>query len=387
MNKKINILCVSLLITIGLFIYLTIHHYSVKLGLAGNGLCNINEKLNCDAAATSSFAEIFGIPVAIFGGTFHSLVMAFVLFIKFDWAENEIYGLTTLRFLLICAAVTSIIMGFISAFYLRVYCPFCIATYVMSFLNLALGWNLFKTEQKLLLQNYLNRYRSHLILLVSIPLLAWAVSGMMQENNGLAEIRKVVPEKIMQWKSSPQQDFNPSEGLIRKGTDSKVTLVEFADFKCPHCRTASITIDSFLKGNPQVTFIFKPWPLDGTCNKAVTSKGDGTRCTLAAWSLCAEKIGQKGWDMHHWIFKNQEELFQITDLKKYLPQIEKDLALDTAQLMACSDANDTYERIQRLSEEGTKAGLSATPTIFMNGKKLPYGQFLDVLQSAAAEIK
>lgn len=387
MNKKINILLISLVFTLGLFIYLTLHHYSVKLGLSGNSLCSINEKLNCDAAATSSFSELFGIPLAVLGGTFHLLLFSFVLFVKFDWVEKSIYSLSTLRFFLVTAAITSLVMGFISAIYVKVYCPFCIATYLFSFINLALGWNLFPTSEKLKIQNYLIAYRSHLILLISIPFLSWMISGMLQENNGLSEIKKMIPEKIFQWKSSPEYTFNLNEGLIHKGLDSKVTVIEFADFKCPHCKSAATTIDSFLKGNPNITFIYKPWPLDGTCNSAVPSKGDGTRCTLAAWTLCAEKNEQRGWDVHHWIFKKQEELFQVSDLKSYLPELEKELKINIEKLAACSDSNETYELIHRLSEEGTKALVNGTPTIFMNGKKLPYGQFLDVLKSAASEIK
>lgn len=392
MNKKLNTLFLTLLITIGLFIYLTLHHYAVKLGLSGNSLCSINEKLNCDAAATSSFSELLGIPVAILGASFHLILFGFILFLKFDWFEKGPYSLATLRFLLLLAAVTSVVMGIISVVYVKVYCPFCMATYLFSFINLVLGWNLFSNTsqsikpEKLQFLNYFTIYRSHLILLLTIPVLAWVVNGMLQENYGLTEMKKIIPEKIMQWRASPEYTFNPAEGLIKKGSDSKVTLVEFADFKCPHCKNASTTIDAFLKGNPKVTFIFKPFPLDGSCNKAISTKGDGTRCTLAAWTLCAEKNEQRGWDVHHWIFEKQEELSQVVDLKPYLAELEKDLKINAAQLASCSDSTETYELMYRLAEEGNKAQVSGTPAIYMNGKKLPYGQFLDILKTAAQEF-
>ncbi len=386
MNKKLNALLLTLLITIGLFIYLTMHHYAVKLGLSGNSLCSINEKLNCDAAATSSFSEFLGIPVAILGAAFHFILFGFILFLKFDWLEKGPYSLATLRFLLLLAAVTSIVMGFISAVYIKVYCPFCIATYLFSFINLALGWNLFVSTDKINAANYFTAYRSHLVLLLAIPALAWVVNGMLQENYGLAEMKKLIPEKIMQWKASPEYAFNPAEGLIKKGSESKITLVEFADFKCPHCKNAATTIDSFLKGNPKVTFIFKPFPLDGSCNKAIPTKGDGSRCTLAAWTLCAEKNEQRGWDVHRWIFEKQEQLSQVVDLKPYLVELEKDLKINGAQLATCSDSSETYDLMYRLAEEGNKAQVSGTPTIYMNGKKLPYGHFLDILKTATLDI-
>ncbi|OFZ32025.1 MAG: hypothetical protein A2622_12395 [Bdellovibrionales bacterium RIFCSPHIGHO2_01_FULL_40_29] len=289
--------------------------------------------------------------------------------------------------MLAVGAVTSLVMGVISVFIINVGCPFCMGTYVFSFLNLFLGWNLFKSQEKLNAQNYFSEYRSHLIFLVAIPILAWTFSAMIQQKFGLDEVKRLIPEKLMQWQSSPEQSFSLTDGLVRQGTESKIVLVEFADFKCSHCKTASKTIELFLQGNPQVTFIYKPWPLDGTCNKTIPSKGDGSRCTLAAWALCAEKTQKRGWDVHHWIFSKQNELNEVSDLKPFLVELEQDLGIDTAAISQCADTSETYDIIARTSDEGARAQVQGTPTIYMNGKKLAYGQFLDVLKAAAAEIK
>ncbi len=387
MNKKTNLLLACLLVSTGLFVYLTSHHYAVKMGLSENSLCTISASLNCDAAATSEFSEVSGIPVAILGGVFSFLLFGLVLFLKFDWVERSVFALTTVRFMLLTAAITSVLMGLITLIYIKVACPFCIGTYILSFLQLFLGWRLFETNEKLELPNYFSEYKSHLIFLICVPALAWVFSGMMKQKYGLDEVQKLAPEKLIQWKASPLQTFNLTDGLIKSGTDSKITLIEFADFKCSHCRTTSQTIESFLKGNPKITFIFKPFPLDGVCNKGIPNKGDGTRCTLAAWALCAEKTQKKGWDVHHWIFENQQKLSAVTDLKPYLAELETELKIDTAALTQCSESSETYDMINRTSDEGAKAEVQGTPTIFMNGRKLPYGQFLDILKAAAAEIK
>lgn len=387
MNKKINLLLVSLFVTFSLFIYLTIHHYAIKLGLSGDAICSISATINCDAAATSSFAEIFGIPVAIFGGIFSLFLFGFVLFLKMDWMQKSPQALMTLRFMLGSAALVSLVMGLISLLIVKVICPFCTATYLFAFINLYLGWNLFKPLDKFSFNPYFSTYRSHIIFLLCIPLFSWMCSGMISENYGLSEIKKMIPEKLYQWRNGQQYTFNLNDGLVIKGTEDKITIVEFADFKCPHCKVASKTIDLYLKGNPQVTFVFKPYPLDGACNKAIPNKGDGSRCTMAAWTLCAEKTQKRGWDMHHWIFEKQEELFQVADLKPYLPEIEKDLKIDTKAIVACADSNETYEAISRAADEGTNAKVEGTPTIYMNGKKLPAGQLVDVLKAAASEVK
>ncbi|MFZ3229294.1 MAG: thioredoxin domain-containing protein [Pseudobdellovibrio sp.] len=390
MTKKINLLLICLFLTLSTFVYLTIHHYSVKLGLSGSSICSINDKINCDAAAASSFAEVLGIPIAILGGIFTLFLFGIVFFIKMNWIEKSNYVLSTLRLMILSSALASLAMGLISLIFVKVICPFCTVSYFFSFINLYLGWNLFVLENKkdgFFLLNYFNEYKSHLIFLACIPLFSWISTGLIQDTYGLSEIKKIIPEKLYQWRSSAEYPFNQAEGLIHKGSQQKVTIVEFADFKCPHCKAMANTMELFLKGNPGVTFIYKPYPLDGSCNKALAAnKGDGSRCTLAAWALCAEQTQQRGWDMHHWIFEKQDELSQVSDLKPYLASLEKDLKIDTQKLIACSESNETYELISRLANEGTQAQVEGTPTVYVNGKKLPAGQIFDVLQAAVNEV-
>lgn len=384
MTKKSNLLIVSLLITIGLFIYLTLHHFALKVGLGGDSLCTISSSINCDAVATSTFAELAGIPIAILGGVFTFILFCFVGFYSLGFAEPSIYLRTTVRGMLISAAVVSVVMGTISTFVVKVACPFCIGTYLLSFLNLFLGWNLIKDAgDKLVLKNYLGQYKSHIVALALIPFFSWVTTGMIEKNYGLDELNKYVPSWIAQWKAGTEYAFDNNVGLTNNASNPKYTLVEFADFKCPHCKTASQTIHTFLKGRTDVLFVFKPYPLDGNCNDGVTHKGDSSRCSLAAFALCAEKIAQKGWQMHDWIFERQERIISVNDAKSLLPEIEKDLSLDAKLLAECADSAETFAEIKKSTQEGASAKVEGTPAIFMNGKSLPRAHILEVLKQAA----
>jgi protein-disulfide isomerase/uncharacterized membrane protein len=389
MAKKSNLLIISLLITIGLFTYLTIHHYGLKLGLGGNSLCSISSVINCDAAATSKYAEVAGVPIAVVGAVFSFILLCFVGFYQMGFIEGSVYLRTTVRGMLTLAVVTSVVFGFLSFFVVRVFCPFCTATYLFAILNLFLGWGLIQSTDKLAdkldFKNYFGEYKSHVIAIIFVPALSWMISGMIEKNYGLDEINKYIPSWIAQWKSSPEYPFNNNVGLSNNINNPKFTLVEFADFKCPHCKHASETIDIFLKGRTDVLFIYKPYPLDGTCNANSAHKGDGSRCTLAGLALCAEKIAKKGWEMHHWIFAKQEELLSLSDVKLLLPQIEKDLGLESKQLGECADSVETFAEIKKSTEEGAMAKVEATPTIFMNGKSLPKGYILEVLKQAVQD--
>lgn len=384
MTKKSNLLIVSLLITIGLFTYLTIHHYALKVGLGSDSLCSISSNINCDAAATSSFAEIADIPIAILGGFFSFILLCFVGFYQLGFIESSTYLKNTVRTMLASAVAVSVVFGFVSFFVIKVLCPFCTATYVFALLNLFLGWNLVQdVGDKFDFKNYFGAYKSHIVALALIPFFSWVTAGMIEKNYGLDELNKYIPSWIAQWKASTEYAFDNNVGLTNNVTNPKYTLVEFADFKCPHCKVASQVIDTFLKGRSDVLFVFKPYPLDGNCNDGVTHKGDSSRCTLAAYTLCAEKIAKKGWSMHHWIFEHQERIIGVNDAKSLLPEIEKDLALDTKALAECADSAETFAEIKRGTQEGANAKVEGTPAIYMNGKFLPRAHILEVLRQAA----
>lgn len=384
MTKKSNLLVLSLLIIIGLFAYLSYHHFAIKLGLAGNSLCAINSKINCDAAATSIYAEVAGIPIAILGGVFHLVLLAFVLFYRLGWIDNTAYLQKTIRSMLVTSVVVAAAGAAISVFIIKVICPFCTATYVFSVLNLFLGWNLVENFNKdFKFSEYFSEYRSHLVALLTIPALSWVISGMIQSSYGLDVLKKQIPEKLAIWEASKPQNFDKTIGLTSGQDNARISLVEFADFKCPHCKSAAGNIEVFLKNRTDVHFIFKPFPLDGNCNPGIDRKGDNSRCLLAAFALCAEKLSKKGWDLHHWIFENQDRLMPVSDAKTLLPEIETQFGLNKTQMSDCADSAEIYEVIRKSGEEGKLANVEGTPTVYMNGKKLPLGSVLEVLRQAA----
>lgn len=388
MIKKQNLLLISTAISLGLFVYLVFHHYAVKLGVDGSTLCSISEKFNCDAAATSRFAEIFQIPIALMGAVFQFFLLAVLVFLRLDWIDQSIYLKRFLQFMLGTSALVSIVMAAISLVIVKVVCPFCTATYVFSIISLLSGWNLFQVDSKnFSLGAYFGEFKSYLILLALIPATSWIISGMIKENYGLSELNKIIPERIAKWQNSTVYSFDPQLGLNNKLGSNKIVLVEFADFKCPHCKSASKTIGTFLKGRKDIQFIFKPFALDGNCNASEQMpKGDGTRCTLAAWTICAEQMMQKGWQVQHWLFEKQEEIAGIHDLNSLLPEIQEKFQLKTDELRACADSSATYDLLKKSSAEGIAAKVEGTPTIYLNGKKLDSGHILPVLSAAINEL-
>ncbi|MBC7464727.1 MAG: hypothetical protein H7256_01940, partial [Bdellovibrio sp.] len=46
-----------------------------------------------------------------------------------------------------------------------------------------------------------------------------------------------------------------------------------------------------------------------------------------------------------------------------------------------------YAQIKQMSAEGEAAGVEGTPTVYLNRKKLPYGNILEILKTAVNEVK
>lgn len=384
MTKKAKLLLISLFLDVCVFIYLTMHHYSVKTGIGGSTICSISDKLNCDAAALSSYSEIFNIPIAVLGTAFHLVLFFFVLFASLGWAESSVYLKKSIRLQLIVSAAVSVVMAVISVVSVKVACPFCVATYVLSLINLAVGWNLVDVspKEKFNLTEYFGEYKSHLYALITIPALGWIVSGMISNHYKLDELKKYVPEKIAIWRASTEQSFDLSLGITNKVVNPKHILIEYADFKCPHCRDASKSIGLFLGSHPDILFVFKPFPLDGTCNPAINQKGDGSRCGFAATALCSEKLATKGLEVTHWLFENQEKFYAISDVKTLFPDIQSRFGIDAKALTDCADSAEIYDTLKKSGEEGNRTGVEGTPTVYLNGKKLPWGHVPEVLRQA-----
>lgn len=367
----------------GLFIYLTVHHYAVQLGMNGPGLCNVNAALNCDAAAVSSYSEIFKIPIAVLGLCFNFMMFAIVLFKKLGWSDDSETQNSFVRTMFLLASIASLVLGLISIFQIHVVCPFCLGTYLFTFINTYLAWSVFSPADfgAGMFTRQGNIYSG-----IAILVLAWFVSGAIQDNYGLNEMKKIAPEKVAIWQNS-QNVVNFSDTGLVQNPEAKITLVEFADFKCSHCKMASTSLHNYMQGHPEVKFVFKSFPLDGTCNSLISQSGDGSRCKMATWALCAEQTAKKGWDVQKYYFDNQESLFSVSDMKDTNKALAKSLNLNYDDVEKCSESVDTYETLKKMVAEAKEAKVEGTPSIFLNGKKLEYGHFPAVLKAAVETIK
>ena len=145
---------------------------------------------------------------------------------------------------------------------------------------------------------------------------------------------------------------HPSRGPA----DAVVTIVEFSDFECPFCGALFPALKALEKSYPDtVRLVYRQFPLT-SIHPYAQKAGEA--------SLCALEQG-RFWEMHDSLFGFQEDL-RVESLK----QRAAELNLDVAAFNACLDSGSQAARIKKDMEEGAKAGVSGTPTLFVNGRVL-----------------
>ena len=148
---------------------------------------------------------------------------------------------------------------------------------------------------------------------------------------------------------------------VRGPEDAVLTLVEFSDFQCPYCLLAVAKLNAVLEAYPgKIKLIFKQFPLDMHSQAALA----------AAAAIAAHRQG-KFWPMHDGLFAHRRELSRPMILA-----VARTAGLDMQRFQADLDSADTKKTVARDMEDGNRAGVEGTPSIFINGRK--YNGALDL---------
>jgi protein-disulfide isomerase len=146
-----------------------------------------------------------------------------------------------------------------------------------------------------------------------------------------------------------------------------VTILEWSDFQCPFCREAQPVLGRLLAEFPdRVRLVFKDFPL----------RSHELAVPAAIAARCAGAQG-RFWEYHDLLFVAQPA-FARDDLVGYARR----LGLDAPPFTECLDAAGFQEDVMADQGEGRAAGVRATPTFFVNGRKIEGAQPIDVFREA-----
>jgi len=189
-----------------------------------------------------------------------------------------------------------------------------------------------------------------------------------------AEIQDVIAQFVTNAKKLHSFDL---KGVPFKGNvEAPVAIVEFADFQCPHCKVASGLLDEISKQyGDQLVIYFKQFPLNAH-NQSMSA---------ATATLAAHNQG-KFWPMHDLVFENQRTL-AADSYEKFAGRI----GLNLSKFKADMKSPEVAAHIARDRKEGEAAGLTGTPTLYINGRQYQGGieknAIIGAIEAAKSEVE
>ena len=172
------------------------------------------------------------------------------------------------------------------------------------------------------------------------------------------------------------------EGVSRKGpADAAVQVVEYSDFLCPFCRNLAGALNQFVpQAGGRLAVYFKNYPLDQECNPSLPRSSHPGACKLALGAICAEYQGK--FEAYH------NRIFAAEGLTnpgaEDVVRLAGEAGLNPAAIRGCLEDPKASADLAAQIEEARSLEIQATPTVYVNGKKLPrINDFVSVVDREA----
>jgi len=156
----------------------------------------------------------------------------------------------------------------------------------------------------------------------------------------------------------------------RGPAEAAVTVVEFADYQCPHCRRAQSVLDQLMqefKGKLRLVYKDLPAPSHAGARPAA----EAARCAAARGVF---------WEYHDLLFLASPDFS-----RDHLIQYAERLALERDAFAACLDARHFREQVDADVSEARALGIRETPTFLINGKPLVGALPIETFREAITE--
>ena len=369
-------------------LYLLHHDLSLSSGYqVGTSFCKINDVFDCDALAKSDYSRAFGLPVAMYGALFYSLL----LFLLFCLRGSESRGVgfpgdasSSVLFWSFLSIFPSAYLAYASFFIVKKVCIFCTFLYLANLFLFFLSWYLGRSDGGFFfrLSRGAGILFSHIFFLrgISFPL-AVVGFGIFYFFGQVSYIVHVLEPRYLslydanainelseEWKGSPVIEVIKAaqtiSGAVKVGSDdAPFRLVKFSDHECPLCqRTAPIVEEIITELGTSLQVVFLSYPLDISCNPFMDRALHPNACKLASLVICeAFSDQEKAHRLHEAIMAEG-----ITSEEQYQNFIrEEGLNEDT-----CFGREDVRKSLLSQIHAGDMAEITGTPSFFLNGKRL-----------------
>ena len=191
------------------------------------------------------------------------------------------------------------------------------------------------------------------------------------------------------WKLSQQTPVTDAEVLqinetdwIRGNEDGTITLVEYLDFQCPACGAYHpLVTQLYQEYGDRVRFVTRHFPISNIHQNAISS------------AKAAEAAGRqdKFWEMHDVLFENQGKWSNERNPEDLFVSYAKSIGLDKEKFLADYNDGSIDDKVDSDRNGASRAGVTGTPTFFLNGKKINnprgYEEFKALIEAILSEAE
>ena len=342
-------------------VYLSISHYRVYTDIAYESFCAISKSINCDTVSQSTYSIFLGIPVPVWGIIGYSFLL---LFLPFAWSrEAQKQRIWPVLFSIsLTFSIYSVILAYISTFYIHSYCIMCIVSFGINFLLLYFTWIIRKRFGTLSIvkgmkldiaflwqkkKKTIPIFLSALCIVISL-----SISFPPYWKYSLPVLSKSIPTGIT-------EDGYPWIGA----ENSELEITEFTDYQCFQCKKMHFFLRKLVEKNPdKIKLIHRHFPMDQKYNPIVKEPfhvGSGKMALLAEYAQTQGKF----WEMN-------DVLFGIAGNTKFIniKKLAEKVGLDYRALSYSTKNGMIRYKVKHDIAIGMKLGINGTPGYVIDGK-------------------
>jgi predicted DsbA family dithiol-disulfide isomerase len=176
--------------------------------------------------------------------------------------------------------------------------------------------------------------------------------------------------------SRPSIDVSVDDDPMKGTKGAPITIIEFTDYQCPFCGRARPTVQQIIETyGDKVHYVLRDFPL--SFHKDAKKASEAAQCAGDQ---------DKYWEYSDKLWSNQRAL-TTPDLKKYA----QELSLNQKEFDQCLDSGKFSDEVDKDMADGSKAGVTGTPSFFINGQMLtgarPFEQFKEIIDMELLQKK
>ncbi|MCR5262202.1 MAG: thioredoxin domain-containing protein [Candidatus Gastranaerophilales bacterium] len=406
MFTKKNILIFIFAITgLALSLWLCKIYYDANFNpYAFSSFCSVNDLIDCDGVAKTSFSQFAGLPLSVWGVLLYCFILYLLFapklaqfriskinlshddslyFYPFKFSEvfknphSYIFCLSTLAFVL------SMCLACISIFEIEKICVLCFTTYLVDFALAIVSKDYSKPALFELKQSFTDfidavKIKKYLITLIAVcSVFAGILVYLSQSKILTPQLKNIISEKI-------SIDNVYSSGNTLGDKNAKLIVHEYMDYNCASCYLTNLSLKRLATELDGFLIVQHNMPLDPECNNLVTSGHEGS-CRMARYALAAKKQG-KYWEANEILFdKTPSSEKEIIKLLSHIKGIDKN------KLISDANSQEIKDELKKDIDEALEKQIEGTPTIIINLKKttgnIPYLDLKERLLNSGATEK